>query len=110
MSRVRAQLCFIYSTTQRVPGCWASGGIEVVSSLNTASFFSFGFLASTQSTLEENGMFPNNFSVFHMARKQEKCHIWFRWNRMEPNFFSPWEKSLQSQDPTQLLKREPLWL
>lgn len=87
MSRVRAQLCFIYSTTQRVPGCWASGGIEVVSSLNTASFFSFGFLASTQSTLEENGMFPNNFSVFHMARKQEKCHIWFRWNRMEPNFF-----------------------
>lgn len=33
--------------------------------------------------------------------------------QMEPDgteFFSPWEKSLQSQDPTQLLKREPLWL
>lgn len=60
-------------------GKWRSS----VNFMNVGSpLSSFAFLTSTQST--SLGGEQSNFSVFHMARKKEKCHIWFRWNR---NFF-----------------------
>lgn len=45
-------------------------------------FFCFSNWNSEHFGGEGNVSGQNDFSVFHMARKKEKRHIWFGWNRI----------------------------
>lgn len=86
---------------------WVQGGAETASPLNIAPI-SFASLAGTRSTLEVKGMFQGK-TIFQFFIWQEKRkNVTFGSDGTE--FFSPWEKSLKSQDLAQLLKLEPLWL
>lgn len=97
---------------QSSPACallswWVRGGTETASPLNIAPGF-FAFVTGTRSTLETKGMFQGK-TIFQFFIWQEKRkNVTFGSDGTE--FFSPWEKSLKSQDLAQLLKLEPLWL
>lgn len=96
---------------QSSPACallswWVHGGTETASPLNIAPISSLAFLTGTRNTLDEKGTFQGK-SIFQFFVWQEKRkNVTFGSDGTD--FFSPWEKSLKSQDLAQLLKLEPL--